>query len=140
MQETQVQSLDKEDPLEKEMETYFNILAWEISWIEKPCELQSVGLPKALDMTWQQNNPAMYIFDSLYSIKCIHCIYSYTIHWFWSQLYTVFPLRVSTLEFKPCESLNSGSKKGCSPSGELMIKFRLGGTKQGSLCQNFSCS
>ena len=39
MRETWVETLDKEDPLEKEMETYFNILAWEISWIEKPCEL-----------------------------------------------------------------------------------------------------
>ena len=32
MQETQVQSLDWEDPLEKEMETYSNILAWRIPW------------------------------------------------------------------------------------------------------------
>ena len=30
MQETQVQSLDQEDPLEKEMETHSSILAWEI--------------------------------------------------------------------------------------------------------------
>ena len=32
-----------EDPLEKEMATYFNILAWEISWTEEPGRLQSLG-------------------------------------------------------------------------------------------------
>ena len=32
MQETQVQSLGQEDPLEKGMETHSNILAWEIPW------------------------------------------------------------------------------------------------------------
>ena len=32
MQETEVQSLGQEDPLEKGMETHFNILAWEIPW------------------------------------------------------------------------------------------------------------
>ena len=36
MQETQVPSLGQEDPLEKEMATHSTILAWEISWTEKP--------------------------------------------------------------------------------------------------------
>ena len=36
MQETQVQSLGQEDPLEKEMATHFSILAWEIPWTEEP--------------------------------------------------------------------------------------------------------
>ena len=36
MQETQVQSLGWEDPLEKEMATHSSILAWEISWTEEP--------------------------------------------------------------------------------------------------------
>ena len=40
-QETQVQSLGREDPLEKEMETYSHILAWSIPWTEEPCELYS---------------------------------------------------------------------------------------------------
>ena len=40
MQETQVHSLDKEDPLEKEMATHSSILAWEILWTE---ELQFMG-------------------------------------------------------------------------------------------------
>ena len=42
MQETQIQSLDWEDPLEKEMETHFSILAWEIPWTEKPDRIQSM--------------------------------------------------------------------------------------------------
>ena len=47
MQETQVQSLGGEDPLEKEMATYFSILAWEIPWTEELDGLQSVGLQKS---------------------------------------------------------------------------------------------
>ena len=43
VQETQVQSLGWEDPLEKEMATHSNILAWKISWTEKPGGLQSMG-------------------------------------------------------------------------------------------------
>ena len=47
MQETLVQSLDQEDPLEKEMTTHSSILAWEIPWTEEPGELQSTGLQRA---------------------------------------------------------------------------------------------
>ena len=36
MQKTQVQSLDREDPLEKEMGTHFSILAWRILRREEP--------------------------------------------------------------------------------------------------------
>ena len=35
-QETQVQSLRREDPLEKEMATHSSILAWKIPWTEEP--------------------------------------------------------------------------------------------------------
>ena len=38
-----VQSLGQEDPLEKEMATHSNILAWKIPWTEEPCRLQTVG-------------------------------------------------------------------------------------------------
>ena len=44
MQETWVQSLAWEDPLEKEMATHSNILAWEIPWTEESDGLQSMGL------------------------------------------------------------------------------------------------
>ena len=42
MWETWIQSLDGEDPLEKEMATHFSILAWKIPWME-PDGLQSMG-------------------------------------------------------------------------------------------------
>ena len=42
-QETWVQSLGREDPLEKRMATHSSILAWRISWTEEPCGLQSMG-------------------------------------------------------------------------------------------------
>ena len=43
VRETQVRSLGQEDPLEKEMVTHSNILAWRIPWIEEPGGLQSMG-------------------------------------------------------------------------------------------------
>ena len=43
MQETQVQSLGWEDPLEKEMATHSHILAWKTPWTEEPGRLQSMG-------------------------------------------------------------------------------------------------
>ena len=46
MRETQIQSLGQEDPLEKEMATYSNILAWKIPWMEEPGGLQSIGLQR----------------------------------------------------------------------------------------------
>ena len=43
MQETWVQSLSREGPLEKGMATHLRILAWRIQWIEEPGGLQSMG-------------------------------------------------------------------------------------------------
>ena len=43
MWETQVQSLGREDPLEKEMATHSSTLAWKIAWTEEPDRLQSMG-------------------------------------------------------------------------------------------------
>ena len=43
MQETQVQTLGQEDPLEKRMATHSSIPAWKIPWTEEPGGLQSVG-------------------------------------------------------------------------------------------------
>ena len=47
MQETWVQFLGREDPLEKEMETYSSILSWRIPRKEEPCRLQSMGLQES---------------------------------------------------------------------------------------------
>ena len=44
MQETQVQSLGQEDPLEKGMATHSSTHAWRIVWTEEPGGLQSMGL------------------------------------------------------------------------------------------------
>ena len=46
MQETWVQSLGREDPLEKEMATHFSILAWRIPWTKEPDRLQSMRLQR----------------------------------------------------------------------------------------------
>ena len=43
VQETQVQSLGWEDPLEKEMAPHSSILAWEIPWTKEPGGLRSMG-------------------------------------------------------------------------------------------------
>ena len=47
LQETWIQSLGQEDPLEKEMATHFGILAWEIPRTEEPGGLQSMGSQKS---------------------------------------------------------------------------------------------
>ena len=47
MQETQVRSLGREDPLEKEMGTHSNILACRIPWAKEPGGLQSMGSQRA---------------------------------------------------------------------------------------------
>ena len=46
MQETWVQSLGREDLLEKEMATYSSILAWKIPWMEEPGRLLFMGLQR----------------------------------------------------------------------------------------------
>ena len=56
MQEMQVWSLGWEDLLEEEIATHSSILAWEVSWMEEPGRLQSMG-HKDLDTTdWLNNN------------------------------------------------------------------------------------
>ena len=50
MQETQVQLLGREDPLEEEMATHSSMLAWRITETEEPDRLQSMGLQES-DMT-----------------------------------------------------------------------------------------
>ena len=46
MQETQLQALSLEDPLQKEIATHPSVLAWEIPWTEEPGGLQSMGLQR----------------------------------------------------------------------------------------------
>ena len=46
MQETKVQSLGREDPLEKEMATHFSVVTWKIPWTEETGRLQSMRLQR----------------------------------------------------------------------------------------------
>ena len=43
MRETQVRSLGREDPLEKEMAVHSSTLVWKTAWTEEPDRLQSMG-------------------------------------------------------------------------------------------------
>ena len=52
VQETQVQSLSQEDPLEKERATHSSILAWKIPWTEEPGRLHSPWGRKGHDFTF----------------------------------------------------------------------------------------
>ena len=54
MWETQVRSLNQEDPLEKEMATRSSIVAWRIPWTEEPGKLQSLGSQRVRN-NWATN-------------------------------------------------------------------------------------
>ena len=60
-QETWVQSLGQEDSLEKELETHFSILAWEIPWEEEPGNNSSWG-HKQLDTAKQLKSSSNPLF------------------------------------------------------------------------------
>ena len=63
MQETWVQSLSQEDPLEKEMATHSSILAWRIPWTEEPGELQSTGSQRVgHDLETNQRQLLLWVF------------------------------------------------------------------------------
>ena len=53
MQEPRVQSLGREDLLEKEMATHSSILVWQIPWTEEPGRLTVHGITKEWDTTEQ---------------------------------------------------------------------------------------
>ena len=72
MQETQVQSLGWEDPLEKGMATHSSILAWRIPWTEKPWA--TVHGVAELDMTEQLTLSVSYICIQTTSSLSIHLL------------------------------------------------------------------
>ena len=76
MQETWVQSLGQEDPLEKGMKTHSSILAWRIPCTEEPDGLQSMGpqrVRRDLDTEQQQHTVYIYIHTYIYT----YCIYTH---------------------------------------------------------------
>ena len=78
MHQTQVWSLGREDPLEKEMATHFSILSWEIPWTKEPGGLQSMSQRVGHDWgTEHALTRGDYKQISLLSIY--HCFL--TLHW-----------------------------------------------------------
>ena len=58
MQEAQVRSLDREDPLEKEKAPHSSILAWRIPWTEEPGGLQPMGSQR-VGHDWETNTSTL---------------------------------------------------------------------------------
>ena len=75
MQETRVRSLEKDDPLKKEMATRSSILAWEIPWTEKPDALQSMGVTKS--RTRRSDQTTMFSLYATFISVCILLNYPY---------------------------------------------------------------
>ena len=69
MQETQVQSLGWEDPLEKGMATHSRFLAWRIPWTEEPGGLQSIGSQRVRH-DWATNTHTHTSLSELY-LACL---------------------------------------------------------------------
>ena len=70
MQETRVQSLSGEDPLEKEVAVYSSILAWEISWTEEPGGLQSLGSQKSQSSLVFVENRVLFHLGTQGKVSC----------------------------------------------------------------------
>ena len=68
MEETKVQSLDREDALEKEMATHSSILAWRIPWTEEPGRLHRVAKRETNTFTFQVPFVCFYYH---YSRRCV---------------------------------------------------------------------
>ena len=82
MQETWVQSLGQEDPLEEEMATHSNILVCKIPCIDKPGGLQCIGLQKR--QTWPST---ISLTDKIGSV--VKNVYTYLCSWnMYTQAYT----------------------------------------------------
>ena len=75
MQETWVQSLSWEDPLEKEMATHSSTLAWRIPWREEPGRLQSMGSQRDIrpsDFTFIKR---LFSCSSLSAVRVVSSVY-----------------------------------------------------------------
>ena len=119
MWETRVQSLGREDPLEKEMATHSSTIAWKIPWTEELGRLQSMGsqrvghnwatsllhfrlvttfLPrsKCLLISWLQSPSAVILEPKKIVCHCFHC---FPIYLSWSDGATCHVLHFLNAEF-----------------------------------------
>ena len=77
MQETLVQSLGQEDPLEKGMATHSSILTWRIPWTEEPGRLQSMGLKVKVKITQLYLtlfDPVDYTVHGTLQVRILACV------------------------------------------------------------------
>ena len=77
MQETWVQSLGREDPLEKGMVTHSSILAWRILWADEPGRLQFMGSQRVgHELTTEQRTQHNSVgrFCLLHTLSSIYCL------------------------------------------------------------------
>ena len=81
MQDTWVQSLGREDPLEKEMATHCSILAWEISRTEEPGGLQSMGLQRVRHNVTTEHTGAILCCSFGYGTGLMFTTVSSSIKW-----------------------------------------------------------
>ena len=72
VQEMQIQSLDREEPLKQEVAVHSSILAWEMPWTEQRHGLQSMGSPRVEDdlAIKQQQQPYLPVLEAVSS----HCL------------------------------------------------------------------
>ena len=66
MQETWVQSLGQDDPLEKEMATHSSILGWRTPWTEEPDGIQSTGPTEWLHFHFSLSYDTTYMWNLKY--------------------------------------------------------------------------
>ena len=105
MQETWVQSLGWEDPLEKGMATHSSILAWRIPWTEEIGRLQSMEL--------KESDTIEQLTRSLTYFMIIPCLVFQEIKLFLQWLY----------HFTLPPAMNEGSKFSTSSSALLVFYF-----------------
>ena len=127
MRETQVQSLGRKDPLEKEMVTHSSILAWRIPWTEKPGRLQSMGSQRV------GNDWAISLHYNIASISVLSVQFSCSVVSNSLQLHGLQHARL------PCPSPTSGACSNSCPSS-WWCHWTISSSVVSSLPQSFSAS